>query len=285
MYSVGEIYRLLRWRLVGVRYLGKIGRFLAAPSLPRRATVPVNPSAAAVALRGYAPGPRIADADIEALRAIYEPRGSKVQATQSGHPFANLMRPEDLTPENPALRFALSPEVLDAAHDYFGGNFRFDSVLVLHSFPTEGKLRESQMWHRDYGDSKSLHCVAYVNDVLEPEDGPFVYVDRRDTKRIAPSPLIRRIPDEKFARELGPGVIRTFFGRSGESVFVDPAACYHLGSRCKRPRLALFATFNTDRPFVAAEPLLRQNHDKVLAAAQAIRPDLPGDYLKQILAV
>ena len=285
MYSVGEIYRLLRWRLVAVRYLGKIGRVLAAPSLPRRAAPASNPAAAEVALKGHAPGPRIGSADIEAMRAIYEPRGREVQATQAGHPFANLMRPEDLTPDSPALRFALSPEVLNAAHDYFGGNFRFDSVLVLHSFPTEGKLRESQMWHRDYGDSKSLHCVAYVNDVLEAQDGPFVFVDREDTRRIASSPLIRRIPDDKFARELGPGVIRTFFGQSGDSIFVDPAACYHLGSRCKRPRLAIFATFNTDRPFVAAEPLLRHNHDKVMAAAMAIRPDLSADYLKQILPV
>jgi len=285
MYSVGEIYRLLRWRLVAVRYLGKVGRYLAAPYLPRPVAANAHPAAAAVAQKGYATGPRIADADIEALRAIYEPRGRAVQPTQAGHPFANLMRPDDLTPENPALRFALSPEVLDAAHDYFGGNFRFDSVLVLHSFPTEGKLRESQMWHRDYGDSKSLHCVAYVNDVLEPQDGPFVFVDREDTRRIAPSPLIRRVSDEKFSRELGSGVIRTFFGRSGESIFVDPAACYHLGSRCKRPRLALFATFNTDRPFVAAEPLLRHNHEKVMAAAMAIRPDLSADYLKKILPV
>ena len=204
---------------------------------------------------------------------------------EAGHPFENLMRPEDLDPDNPVLRFAFSREILDAADAYFGGYFRFDSIQVLYSYATEGSLRESQLWHRDYGDTKSLHCVAYVNDVLEPEDGPFVFVDRNDTRRIGSSPLIRRIPDERFRRELGEGRIRSFYGEGGESVLVDPAACYHFGSRCMNPRTAIFVTFNTDRPFVPATPLMRENRKRLLAAAAAIRPDLSRDYLERILSV
>ncbi|WP_447728360.1 hypothetical protein [Sphingomonas koreensis] len=284
MQAARDIYNLLRWRLIALRYLGKVSSYFAAPSVPRSRGKAIDQSSP-VAREGFGPGPSIDAGTLDEIRAIYAPRAEKVVPTQAGHPFENLFRGEDITPDNPVLRFALSPEVLDAADAYFGGRFRYDSVQVLYSFPTPGGLRESQMWHRDYGDNKSFHCVAYVNDVLEPEDGPFVFVDRHDTLRIGKSPFIRRISDDRFRKELGDGELRSFYGHAGESVFVDPAACYHYGSRCVRPRTAIFATFNTDRPYVPAVSTLRANRDRLLAAARAIRPDLDADYLARILDV
>ena len=284
MQAIRDVYHLLRWRLIAVRYLGKIRRYLTAPALPRR-TADRGNGDSALARQGHAPGPRIADAELDQIRAIYGPRAAAVVPTETGHPFVNLMRAEDIHSDNPVMRFAFSREVLDGARDYFGDDFRYDSIQVLYSFPTAGSLRESQMWHRDYGDTKSFHCVAYVNDVLEPEDGPFVFVDRNDAKRIASAPIIRRIPDEKFRKELGDGQVRSFFGKAGESVFVDPSACYHFGSRCERARTAIFVTFNTHRPFVAAYPLMRENRQKLIATAKAIRPDLSHDYIERILSV
>lgn len=281
MDAVREIYKLLRWRLIAVRYVRKIASFISSPALPQ----PARLRNSAFERQGFGPGPSIPALDLEEMRAIYGPRAELVVPTAHGHPFENLMRAEDLTASNPVLRFAFSPAVLDAAHDYFGERFKFDSIQLMYSYPTDGELRESQKWHRDYGDSKSFHCVAYVNDVLAPEDGPFVFVDRNDASRIIRSPIIRRIDDAKFRRELGNGEIRTFYGKAGESVLVDPAACYHYGSRCKRGRLALFVTFNTDRPYVAAQALLRENRSRLLAAAQQIRPDLSPIFLKQILSV
>lgn len=280
MQAVRDVYNVLRWRLIAIRYLGKVANFLAAPSLPRQAAQ--GNADSDVARHGYGPGPSVPAANLERIREIYAARGAAVKPTASGHPFENLMQAEDLTADNPVVRFAFSPEVLSAAHDYFGGHFRFDSIQLLYSFPTDS-LRESQMWHRDFGDSKSFHCVAYVNDVVEPADGPFVFVDKQDTRRIASSPFIRRISDDQFKRELGDGEIRSFYGRAGESVLVDPAVCYHYGSRCTNPRFAIFATFNTDRPFVPAVSLLRNNRDKLLVAAREIRPDLAEDYLQRIL--
>jgi hypothetical protein len=172
--------------------------------------------------------------------------------------------------------------VLDAADAYFGGRVTLDSIQVLWSFPTDD-LRESQMWHRDYGDAKSFHCITYLNDVQSDADGPFVFVDRNDTRRIRSSPIIRRIDDVTFERELGNGKVHSFFGLAGESVFVDPAVCYHYGSRCETGRLAVFVTFNTDRPFVPAQSPLRENRQRVLDAAKLIRPDLDEVYLRRLL--
>ncbi len=282
MPAVKDALHFVRWRVVPVRYAGRVAQRLAAPRVPTAG----GRTAVDAQLRelGHAPGPRIPADLLAQMQALYRPRTEQVVPTTGGHPFTNLFRPEDATSDNPVFRFAVSPEVLDRAHDYFDGDFRFDSIQVLYSWPTE-RHSESQMWHRDYGDSKSFHCVAYLNDVLTPEDGPFGYIDRIDTReRIAKSPFIRRITDEQFARELGEGRQHVFYGKAGESVLIDPAACYHYGSRCRTPRLALFVTFNSARPFVPAQPMIRGRVEATAAAAQAVRPDLSPAYLQRIFA-
>jgi hypothetical protein len=208
---------------------------------------------------------------------------AQVVARDSGHPFDNLFRAEDISADNPVIALAFSPAILDVADDYFFGRLLLDSLQVLYSYPTDGELRESQMWHKDYGDSRSLHWIAYLNDVSGADDGPFVFIDRQDARRIGRSFFIRRIPDARFLKELGNGRVRQFLGRQGESLFVDPAVCYHSGSRCRNARLALFATFNTDRPFFAPTPLVRENRQRLLDAARRVRADLNDEYLRRLL--
>src|SRR6478609_1659095 len=121
-----DIYTLLRWRLIAIRYLGKIGSYLSTPSMPRVARKAIDQSSPVVR-HGFAPGPVIGADMLEEIRAIYDPREAAVVPTAFGHPFENLFQAGDVTPDNPVLRFALSPEVLDAADAYFGGRFRYDS--------------------------------------------------------------------------------------------------------------------------------------------------------------
>lgn len=279
MQTVQDLYKLVRWRLLPIRYAGKAGRYLRPPAARRHRLRSIDP----IVSDGFAPGPSIPIEDLDAIRSLAATRIADVRPTVGGHPFVNLIRAADFTADNPILKFAFSPAVLDRADDYFGGALIFDSIQLLYSWPTEGPLAESQMWHRDYGDTKSLHCVAYVNDVLTDDDGPFVFVDRNDTRRIGAYPIIRRIPDDKFDRELGPGKKRVFYGRAGESVMIDPAICYHYGSRCKNGRVAIFVTFNTDRPMAAPMASMRENRSAILEAATAIRPDLSPAYLSRLL--
>lgn len=285
MNPVRKLYHTLRWRLIPIRYAGKIGRHLSARPVPARFhevaanDVGQHPAVQALHDRGHAPGPTIVPPLLAEIIAVYGPRSEQVVPTSGGHPFINLFRAEDIDPSNPVFSFAVSPQVLDVAHEYFGGKLQYDSIQVLHSWPTEGGLAESQLWHKDYGDSKSFHCVAYLNDVMDDGAGPFVYVDRNDTRRIARSLLVRRIDDATFGRELGAGTIRRAIGAAGQSIFVDPSACYHYGSRCQRPRLAVFITFSTDKPYVGAQPPLSQNGRKAAQAAAVLRPDLTQAYL------
>jgi hypothetical protein len=278
MSALKSAMTFVRWRVVPVRYLGKFtGQHgPSVPPQPRLSTTRI------IEQDGHAPGPVMPANLLDAIRTQAQQRTGSVVPHTGGHPFVNLMQASDFTADNPVLKFAFSPDILDIADDYFRGRFILDSVQLLYSWPTETP-EESQLWHRDFGDNRSLHCVVYLSDVPNDDAGPFTFVDKEDSRRMKRSPFIRRIDDRQFMAELGDGKIRRMLGKAGTSVWVDPSTCYHFGSRCRTPRLALFVTFNSDRPFVAATDLVRNNREALLASAKALRPDLEPSYLGRML--
>jgi hypothetical protein len=276
-----EAYKLVRWRLIPVRYAGKVRRSMQRRR-PMTWAMP-GPALSTFEKQGWDKAPNVPADLLEAIREKYLPRGDQIVPTERGHPFTNLFTANDITPEDPICRLAFSRELLEPADAYFGGRAVMNSIQLMYSWPTEGALRESQFWHRDFNDSRSLHYIAYLDDVLDAAAGPFVYVDRTDSGRIGRRPFIRRIDDTKFARELGGGTIRSFYGQAGEAIIVDPAACYHYGSRCRRPRFALFVTFSSDRPYTPTTDLILDNSGRLIATAKALRPELSLDYLHALL--
>lgn len=285
MTLIRQIASFLRWRLIPVRYAGRVARVRVSSFRRRKfATMGI---ARNVEQTGYALGKHINAALLQRIIEIYEPRKQGVSPKENGHPFINLVTNEDVHIDNPLWHLLFSRDILDVARDYFGGHCTLDSVQVLYSWQTTGRLRESQKWHKDYGDSKSLHFLIYLNDVFTDDDGPFVFVDKGDSQKIRRSPVIRRIEDDQFLSELGEGEIIRFFGTAGDYAVVDPAACYHYGSRCRleKGRLALFLTFNSDLPFVAAQDLIVNNRQTIRNIAKSIRPDLDNVVLNRLLAV
>ncbi len=142
---------------------------------------------------------------------------------------------------------------------------------------------ESQLWHKDYGDSKSLHCVGYLNDVSECR-GRSLRV--RGQGGYPPHRAFDlRPPHRRFAIHEGTrsGRVREFLGKAGESIWVDPAVCYHFGSRCRNARLAVFVTFNSRFPFARPTALVRQNAPTLFEAARQVRPDLTAASLRALL--
>jgi len=278
-----NVASFFRWRVIALRYAGKLR------SLPARRVFggagPRTAAAQRIVRDGHDPGPMLGARELEDMVGIYGPRTRGVVRREDGHPFVNIFSATDIEMANPVVRRAFSPEVLDVADDYFGGRLVLDSIQVLYSWPTQGALRESQLWHKDYGDTKSFHWIAYLNDVNGPDDGPFSFIDKHDARRISPSLFIRRISDEALLRELGGGRVRVFLGRAGDSIFVDPAACYHSGSRCRNPRLAVFVTFNTSNPFVAPTDPVRENRQRLFEVARSLRPDLSDSYLGRLLQI
>lgn len=234
---------------------------------------------------GYSEGPRCSPEILKEIKEIYLGRIKDVKPKTKGAPFVNLMKSSDIDVNNPIIKLAFSKEILDPALDYFGYNLKFDSIQVLYSYTTNGEKRESQFWHKDYGDSKSFHCVMYLNDIEDIEGGPFVFVNKLDSKKINSSFFIRRIKDEIFKKELGNGEIKYFFAKAGESIFIDPAKCYHYGSRCKESRLAIFFTFNSSTPYLKLPSIISNDKEKLLEIGKQLRPDIGLKTFKSILDI
>lgn len=276
-----KIASFVRWRLVPLRYLTML-RDMSWGKLCK--PTPVKSSICRDVLEsGFHIAPSIDKQITEQAQAIYQPRTLDVVPKEHGHPFVNLFTAEDISPDNPVFRLAFSSQVLDVAADYFGHKLIFDSIQVLHSYSTGGEIRESQHWHLDYGDSKSFHAVTYLNDVNSSDDGPFVFVDKAATRKVGRSLIVRRIPDKQFSKELGDGKVQEFCGSAGSMVYVDPAVCYHYGSRCQQSRLAIFVTFNSWFPFAQPMQTISENREKIFSAAKKVRPDLDPQFLRSML--
>ena len=276
----------LRWRLVPVRKLTKVKNKLVGRAAPPRRSVSFDPvRLEQLQTSGCCPALPVDPGVVGAIQEIYLPRAEKVVPTDKGHPFTNIMPPEDFNADNPVFRLAFSDDILNAAEAYFDGKFSFASIQVVRSFPTEGPLRESQKWHRDYGDSQSLHFIMYLNDVDSDDGGPFAYIDRAKSKKVNRSPIIRRLTDEQIAGEVGDDEYERFYGKAGDAILVDPAVCYHFGSRCKTPRTAIFITFNTHVPYTEMMQPLGSNRARAAQAARKVRPDLSDEYIDSILQV
>lgn len=285
MTLIRQIASFLRWRLVPVRYAGRVARVRVSSFRRRKfTTMDITQN---VQRFGYALEKRINPEILQRIIELYDPRKVTILPKDNGHPFVNLVTNEDVHVDNPLWHLLFSRDIIDVAQDYFGGYCTLDSVQVLYSWQTTGPLRESQKWHKDYGDSKSLHFLIYLNDVFTEEDGPFVFVDKESSRKIRRSPFIRRIEDDQFKAELGKGEIIRFFGPAGNYAVIDPAACYHYGSRCRSEngRLALFLTFNSDLPFVAAQDLIANNRQAIRSIAKSLRPDLDNIFLNRLLGV
>ncbi|MGV6838565.1 MAG: hypothetical protein ACWA40_00060, partial [Planktomarina sp.] len=124
------------------------------------AAKPVGHPAKTIDSEGYMQGPTATPDLLEALQACYQPRVTADLEPRGNHPFTNLSTPDDFTADSPLMKLACSKDVLDVALDYFGGRVRLDSLQVLYSFATDAQaLKESQKWHLDYADRRSLHCV------------------------------------------------------------------------------------------------------------------------------
>jgi hypothetical protein len=162
-----------------------------------------------------------------------------------------------LPTDNPFVAFALQPAVISVLARIFGELPLLDDVLLTLSRPNGKALAFSQLWHRDYDDTRTVKIFIYLTDVVSKEDGPFTFVDgplsdllgsslrsRRDDKEIS-----RRIPTEAVREMVAPRL----------SVFmVDTSRCLHMGSRVAPGHVRLLYTASyISVPRLYPEPPLR----------------------------
>jgi len=170
--------------------------------------------------------------------------------------WANLTGPADRTVDGILIRFALQERVLKLATAYFGQVPYLADVDISVSFDTgKPQWETSQLWHRDYADHKTVKFWVYLSDVLSKGDGPFTYVPPGPSRRIKNTFFPGRVKDETMAKCVAPDEVKEIFGKRGSAFYVEPARCYHLGSRLSpgRQRITYVATFLTRNSLPCSE--------------------------------
>lgn len=165
--------------------------------------------------------------------------------------WSQIQRPEDLRPDSVFVRFALQPNLVKLAAAYLKMVPYLSSVQALVSFGTEcgqqGQWTESQLWHRDYHDTKTLRMWLYLSDVSTPEHGPFTYLPAGYSRQVKNTFFPRRISDEAMDQSGIAKHAQPVYGNRNTPFYIDTTRCYHLGSRVAlgERRIAYLATFNT----------------------------------------
>lgn len=197
---------------------------------------------------GYAAaGPEI---DAGLLAELDRAADAKLQAGEQGRNlrsfFTQITDDSDLHADSIYVRFALQPGIQKIVSAYFGHVPYLADVQVLKSHGTDRDTwEESQLWHRDYGDSKTIKLWVYLTDVEKQESGPFTYLPVAPSARVPNTFIPGRVSDEAMAATGLADQAIAVYGPRLKCFYIDTALCYHLGSRLKQGqvRVAYIATY------------------------------------------
>lgn len=164
--------------------------------------------------------------------------------------------------ETAFARFALHQDLLAIANGYFRMCTRLRYYNVWHTFPTNGKARESQLWHRDREDRLILKAFVYCADVDEG-GGPFTYAPgthpkgrvRREPEGFRESDGVFRSTDDLMARLVPPDRWLQCTGPKGTIVLADTRG-YHKGGECRTGDRIMYNCMYTSAASESAELLV-----------------------------
>lgn len=161
----------------------------------------------------------------------------------------NTIARGELTNENIFVRFALQKNILRIVSSYYGEIPYVSYVFLSLSHRREKEsLAYSQLWHKDYDDTKTIKFFVYLNDVTS-EHGPFTYLPKNCSRRVKERFFPIHQTDEIF-KSVPPEDVRQVVGPQFTSFLVDTGHCYHMGSRIKgdEKRLAFTVAYTTSPP-------------------------------------
>jgi hypothetical protein len=153
--------------------------------------------------------------------------------------------------DDPWLRLATSPRLLDVANAYLGMWSKLEYVDLWYTPPAGSDERKSsQRWHRDFNDRHLLKAFVYLVDVDE-ESGPFEYVPRSapggELDSLWPwRPLGDNYPPDDELAERIDGRSVTFTAPKGTIIFCNTSGFHRGGFAKSKPRA--LATVTWDSP-------------------------------------
>jgi hypothetical protein len=175
--------------------------------------------------------------------------------------------------DDPWLRLATSPRLLDLANAYLGLWSKLEYLDLWYTPPAaEDERRSSQRWHRDFNDRHLLKAFIYLVDVDE-ETGPFEYVPRTapggELDSLWPwRPLGENYPPQDELAQQIEGRAVTFTAPKATIIFCNTCGFHRGGFATGKPRA--LATFTWDSP-ASLKALSERNYE--LAGANGTELD------------
>ncbi|WP_407875400.1 hypothetical protein [Qipengyuania nanhaisediminis] len=143
-------------------------------------------------------------------------------------------------------RFALQPRILGVLAETLRTLPLLDYVLLTVSRANAGALSQSQLWHRDHDDVRTIKLFVYLTDVASANDGPFTFLPGPRSDRVGGSVRSHASDCWLFSRVDRSDLERILAKRL--SVFaVETSRCLHMGSRVApgHGRVLYTATYTT----------------------------------------
>ena len=157
-----------------------------------------------------------------------------------------------LSLEDPFVRLALHPRLLDAANRYLGMWSSLRSIELWWDRPTTGPAKETQLWHKDGDDLLNVKAFIYFNDVDE-QTGPFCFIPKTHplgglSRRTAACVQDRRSTDDQMEQVLPRSEWRICTAPLGTVILCDTCG-YHKGLKpSHKERLLLMMQYTSGVP-------------------------------------
>ena len=175
--------------------------------------------------------------------------------------------------EDPFVRLALHPRLLDAANRYLGMWSSLRSIELWWDRPTAGPAKDTQLWHKDGDDLLNVKAFIYFNDVDE-QTGPFCFIPQthplgRRSRLTAACVHERRSTDEQMERVLPRVEWRICIAPAGTVILCDTGG-YHKGLKpSHKERLLLMMQYTSGVPNYPRQlQLIGGSKGEELSAAQ-----------------
>ena len=143
---------------------------------------------------------------------------------------------------------SIEQNVLAAVTGAMGMIPHLESIDVIESNPSGRELSASQLWHYDINDQRIIKLFVYLED-CGPENGPFTFVPADSSQRVARN-VGHYVDDDRLSKAVPESTWEKVEGTSGTAFLIDTGRCYHFGSRCQKPRVAMIATYSSGLKFM-----------------------------------
>ena len=150
------------------------------------------------------------------------------------------------------LKLALDPKLLRIVSSYLGMWPRLHAINVWLNFPTPDDAKESQLWHRDPEDMRTVKAFIYLADV-GAKTGPFSYIPTTQPfgamSAVVPKAAHPgRITDEEMASAIPREQWLACTGPAGTMVLADTIGFHRGGKPSEGDRILISFSYTSGTP-------------------------------------